>query len=63
MEETDRANAASSAKATADLIIHMGKVRRGEAPATVTAGPKNFTKFTPEEILAAGRKARGESTK
>jgi hypothetical protein len=56
MEAADRAGAASSAKAMADKIVEMGKVRRGEAAATVTAGPKVFVKATVESILAAAKK-------
>jgi hypothetical protein len=61
MEENERVNAASRAKSTADLIVLAGQMRRGEVAATVTgAGPKVLVKATSEEIIAAGRKARGE---
>jgi hypothetical protein len=57
LEQYERENAASDAKSTAELIVEMGKVRRGEAAAPVTgAGPKVFVKATAESILAAARK-------
>jgi hypothetical protein len=56
MEATDRADAASSAKAMADKIVHMGQVRRGLAAAPVTAGPKILVRATAESILAAAKK-------
>jgi hypothetical protein len=43
-----------SAKEMAAKIVHMGKVRRGEAAAT--AGPKVFVKATAQSILAAAKK-------
>jgi hypothetical protein len=58
MEAADRDAAAGRAKSTAELIVEMGKVRRGEVAATVTAGPKNFVTATPEAISVAARKAR-----
>ena len=58
LEQYERENAASSAKAMADKIVHAGNVRRGLADAPVTAGPKRFVKAAAEEILAAARKAR-----
>ena len=61
MERYERESAASRAKSTAEAIVHMGRVRRGEVAAPVTGvGPKVLVKMTPEDILAAGRKARGE---
>jgi hypothetical protein len=59
LEQYERENAASNAKATADLIIRAGRKARGELPCDVHAGPKNLVKVTSEEILAAARKARG----
>jgi hypothetical protein len=56
LEQYERENAASNAKSLADQIVHMGSVRRGEAEATVTAGPKVFVKATAEGILAAAKK-------
>ena len=41
-------------------IILAGKMRRGEVAAPVRAGAKALVKTTAEEIVAAGRKARGE---
>jgi hypothetical protein len=46
-------------KAMATLIVDAGRMARGEIPAPVTAGPKNFVRMSAEEILAAARKARG----
>jgi hypothetical protein len=61
LEQYERDNAASRTKSTADLIVLAGQMRRGEVAATVTgAGPKVLVKATSEEIIAAGRKARGE---
>jgi hypothetical protein len=61
MEDYERENAASNAKATADKIVHMGKVRRGEVDAPVTGvGPKNLIRATSEDILRAAARARGE---
>jgi hypothetical protein len=60
MEENERVNAAGSAKSLAAKIIHAGEVRRGLADAPTTAAPKRFVKATPEDILAAARKARGQ---
>lgn len=63
LEQYEREKDASSAKAMADQIVHMGQVRRGLAAATVTgAGPKVFVKTSAEEIVAAAAKAR-EPTK
>jgi hypothetical protein len=60
MEAADRADAESSAKATAGLIVLAGKKMRGLIPCDVNAGPKKFTKFTAEDILAAARKRDGK---
>jgi hypothetical protein len=61
MESADRDAAQSGAKSTADLIVLAGQMRRGEVAAPMTgAGPKVFVKTTAEEIIKAGKKARGE---
>jgi hypothetical protein len=61
MEAADLADAANRAKSTADLIVLAGQVRRGEVAAPVTrAGPKVLVKMTAEEIIKAGKEARGE---
>jgi hypothetical protein len=60
LEQYERENAASRAKSTADLIVLAGKKMRGEIPCDVNAGPKKFTKFSAEEILAAARKRDGK---
>jgi hypothetical protein len=60
MEAADRADAAGSAKATADRVIIAGKKARGELPCDVSAGPQVFVKFSAEEILAAARKRDGK---
>ena len=61
MEQYERENAASRAKSTADLIVLAGQMRRGEVSTPVTgAGPKVLVKMTPEGIILAGKKARGE---
>jgi hypothetical protein len=49
-----------TAQETADLIVLAGKKMRGEIPCDVNAGPKKFTKFSAEEILAAARKRDGK---
>ena len=64
LEQYERENAASNAKATSDLIILSGRKARGELPCEVTAGPKNFvrmsaTKFRP---LLERRAAKLEAT-
>ena len=56
MEAADRDAAAGRAKSTAELIVEMGKVRRGEVAAPVTAGPKILVRATAESILAAAKK-------
>ena len=47
-------------KALSDRIILSGQMRRGEAPATVTAGPKVMVRATAEAILAAAAKRDGK---
>ena len=61
MEASAKELPAVAAKALADQIILSGKMRRGEVPAPVTAGPKTFVKTTAEGIIAAGKRARNES--
>jgi hypothetical protein len=60
MEASDSAARQSNAKATADKIIHMGKVRRGEVATDATSAPKVFVAATAEGILAAARKRDGK---
>ena len=61
MEASSRESPEVATKAAADSIILAGKMRRGEVAVPVTGvGPKNFVKATPENILSAARRARGE---
>jgi hypothetical protein len=61
LEQYERENAAREATSLADKIVHMGKVRRGEADAPVTGvGPKVLVRATAEAILQAAARARGE---
>jgi hypothetical protein len=59
MEASSRESPEVATKAAADAIIRAGEMRRGLIDAPITAGPKKLVTTTAEEILAAGRKARG----
>jgi predicted RNA-binding Zn ribbon-like protein len=59
--QAPRAAAAQrTSKETADLIVLAGQRARGLVPCEVMAGPKVFVRMTPEEIIAAAKKARSQ---
>jgi hypothetical protein len=60
MEASSPGAPEAATKALSEQIILSGKMRRGEVPCDVHAGPKTMVKATADGILAAARKRDGK---